>query len=44
MVLGMLHGKVVAELDTDPIGEREWNQAMLSAFSGLFVLDNQLKV
>ncbi|MEY4988377.1 MAG: hypothetical protein RI933_10 [Actinomycetota bacterium] len=44
MVLGMLHGKVVAELDTDPIHEHEWNQAMLSAFSGLFVIDNQLRV
>lgn len=44
MVLGMLHGKVVAELDTDPIAETEWNQAMLSAFSGLFVLENQLRV
>lgn len=41
VTLGMLHGRVIAELDTDPVADKDWNQAMLSAFSGLFVLENQ---
>ncbi|MEY3908439.1 MAG: hypothetical protein RLZZ90_346 [Actinomycetota bacterium] len=44
MALGMLHGRVIAELDTDPVSEADWNQAMLSALSGLFILDNQPNV
>lgn len=41
IALGLLHGRVIAELDTDPVADVEWNQAMLSALSGLFILDNQ---
>lgn len=41
MTLGMLHGRVIAELDTDPVAEADWNQAMLSALGGLFILKNQ---
>lgn len=44
MVLGMLHGRIVAEIDTTPVSDSEWNQAMISAFGGLFVLDDQLNV
>ena len=44
MALGMLHGRVIAELDTDPVADGDWNQAMLSALSGLFILDNQPSV
>jgi hypothetical protein len=44
MALGMLHGRVIAELDTDPVDDAEWNQAMLSALSGLFILENQPSV
>jgi AcrR family transcriptional regulator len=42
MVLGMLHGRIVAEIDTSPVSDSEWNQAMISAFGGLFVLNDQL--
>lgn len=41
VTLGMLHGRVIADLDTSPVDADEWNVAMLSAFSGLFILDNQ---
>lgn len=44
MTLGMLHGRVIAELDTDPVAEAEWNKAMLSALSGLFILENQSSI
>ena len=44
MVLGMVFGRAIAHLDTDPVSDHEWNQAMLSAFSGLFVIENQLAV
>jgi AcrR family transcriptional regulator len=44
MVLGMLHGRIVAEIDTSPVSEQEWNQAMISAFGGLFVIGDQLNV
>jgi AcrR family transcriptional regulator len=44
MVLGMLHGRIIAEIDTNPVSDHEWNQAMLSAFGGLFVLNDQLNV
>lgn len=32
---GMLFGKVIAELDTEPVSDLEWNRAMLSALSGM---------
>lgn len=44
VTLGMLFGKVISELDLTPVKDEEWNQSMLSAFSGLFVLENQLAV
>ena len=44
MALGMLHGRIVAEIDTTPVSDQQWNQAMLSAFGGLFVQDGQLNV
>jgi AcrR family transcriptional regulator len=44
MILGMLHGRIVAEIDTNPVSDHDWNQAMLSAFGGLFVVDDQLNV
>ncbi len=44
MALGMLHGRVIAEFDRTPVSDQEWNQAMLSAFGGLFILDDQLNV
>lgn len=44
MALGMLHGRIVAEFDRTPVSDQEWNQAMLSAFGGLFILDDQLNV
>ena len=44
MVLGMLHGRIVAEIDTSPVSEHEWNQAMISAFGGLFVMNDQLNL
>jgi len=44
IALGLLHGRVIAELDTDPVSEADWNQAMLSALSGLFILENQPSV
>lgn len=44
IALGLLHGRVIAELDTNPVAEADWNQAMLSALSGLFILENQPNV
>jgi hypothetical protein len=44
VVLGLLHGRVIAELDTDPVAEHDWNTAMLSAFSGLFQADDSISV
>jgi hypothetical protein len=44
MALGMLHGRIVAEFDRTPVSDQEWNQAMLSAFGGLFIIDDQLNV
>jgi len=32
---GMLFGKVLAELDTEPVSDIDWNRAMLSALSGM---------
>lgn len=37
MTLGMLHGRVIAELDETPVEDLVWNTAMLTAFSGFFV-------
>jgi AcrR family transcriptional regulator len=37
IVIGMLHGRVIAELDsTNSVSVEEWNRAVLSAFGGLF--------
>jgi AcrR family transcriptional regulator len=44
MTLGMLHGRIVAEIDTSPVSDLEWNRAMISAFAGLFVVKNQLNL
>ena len=44
IALGLLHGRVIAELDTHPVAESDWNQALLSALSGLFVVENQPSV
>lgn len=41
MTLGMLHGRVIAEFDSTPVKNEDWNASMLTAFSGLFVgVDN----
>ena len=37
MTLGMLHGRVIAELDDTPVQDQNWNATMLTAFSGFFV-------
>lgn len=44
MTLGMLHGRVIAEFDSKPVGDQQWNTAMLTAFSGLFVGTDELPV
>ncbi len=44
MALGMLHGRIIAEFDRTPVSDQEWNQAMLSAFGGLFIINDQLNV
>ncbi len=36
VILGMLFGRVIGELDTDPIDDDEWTKAMLSCLGGLF--------
>ena len=36
MTLGMLHGRVVAEFDSTPVHDEQWNAAMLASFNGLF--------
>ena len=36
MTLGMLHGRVIAEFDSTPVKDDEWNAAMLASFNGLF--------
>jgi AcrR family transcriptional regulator len=41
MTLGMLHGRIIAEIDTSPVSDLEWNRAMISAFGGLFVMNDQ---
>ena len=35
-VLGMLHGRIIAEFDRTPVSDKDWNFAMLTAFNGLF--------
>ena len=41
MTLGMLHGRIIAEFDSTPVKNEDWNASMLTAFSGLFVgVDN----
>ena len=37
MTLGMLHGRIIAEFDSSPVKNEDWNASMLTAFSGLFV-------
>lgn len=37
MILGMVFGRVIAMLDTDPVDQKSWNAAMLSACLGFFV-------
>ena len=44
MTLGMLHGRVIAEFDSNPVGDAEWNKTMLTAFSGLFVGTEDLPI
>ena len=36
MTLGMLHGRVVAEFDSTPVHDEQWNAAMLASCNGLF--------
>jgi AcrR family transcriptional regulator len=36
IMLGMLMGRTVSELDANPVSEEAWARAMLSAFSGMF--------
>lgn len=36
MLLGMLHGRVIAEFDNNPVDNQAWNGALLTAFSGFF--------
>lgn len=35
VVLGLIFGRVIAELDTRPFNEHDWSRAVLAAFSGL---------
>ena len=35
LMSGMLFGKVIAELDTEPVSDFDWNRAMLSSLSGM---------
>ena len=36
VILGMLFGRIIGELDTQPVSDHEWNNAMITCFSGLF--------
>lgn len=36
VLLGMLHGRIIAELDATPVEIELWNKTMLTAFSGFF--------
>ena len=42
--LGMLHGRVIAEFDSTPVGDQAWNESMLTAFSGLFVGSEEIQL
>jgi hypothetical protein len=42
--LGMLHGRVIAEFDSTPVGDQAWNASMLTAFSGLFVGSEEIQL
>lgn len=44
MTLGMLHGRVIAEFDSTPVGDAQWNATMLTTFSGLFVGTEDLPI
>lgn len=44
MTLGMLHGRVIAEFDSMPVANEDWNASMLTAFSGLFVGADDLPI
>jgi hypothetical protein len=37
LMLGMLFGRAIAELDNDAVTEDEWIRTMLTALGGLFV-------
>lgn len=37
VLLGMLHGRIIAELDKTPVDIELWNKTMLTAFSGFFM-------
>lgn len=37
VLLGMLHGRIIAELDATPVEIELWNKTMLTAFSGFFM-------
>ena len=36
VILGMLFGRIIGDLDTQPVSDHEWNNAMITCFSGLF--------
>lgn len=36
--LGLLHGKVISDIDTDAVSDNDWNIAMLTTFGGLLNL------
>jgi AcrR family transcriptional regulator len=35
VLLGLLHGKVISDIDTDAVSDHDWNSAMLTTFGGL---------
>jgi AcrR family transcriptional regulator len=37
VLLGMVHGRIIAELDATPVDIELWNKTMLTAFSGFFM-------
>ncbi|MEY4639565.1 MAG: hypothetical protein RLY13_563 [Actinomycetota bacterium] len=44
VLLGMLHGRIIAELDATPVEIERWNETMLTAFSGFFKDVDQLPI
>ena len=40
VMLGILFGKAISELDNTPVSEDEWSRATLAAFGGLMVRQN----